>query len=171
MSFTTRPLRKTNRLRRDEDVSEFCIASASNCSCCCKKQNLLARRTSDETGKVEKNRSQTRRKRQVQTSQNASGWAIERSLMQPYGSDLVWALGMSIPGPSAIKLTLIAAGVGLGLLLLKIPLMEHHLYLQHAIKITVQPTYPTQGGKLKAKGYLFAVFISTFKLLEHKLLS
>lgn len=30
VSVTIRPLRKTNRLRRDEDVSELCVASASN---------------------------------------------------------------------------------------------------------------------------------------------
>lgn len=93
-----------------------------------------------------------------------------RSLAQPYGSDLVWAVGMFTPLPSAIKLTLIAVGAGLGLLLLKIPFMEHHLYLQNAIKVNGSTYIPNTGWKAKSKR-IFAVFISTFKLLEHKLLS
>lgn len=58
----------------------------------------------------------------------------------------------------------------LGLVLLKIPLMEYHLYLQKVIRIMIQHMYLRQGGQLRAKG-IFAALISMFRILECKIFS
>lgn len=67
MSFPIRPLRKINRLKRDVDISEFCIASASNSA-----PGAIRNKTSDpeasqkKQGRDKKHWSQTRRQRTVQ---------------------------------------------------------------------------------------------------------
>lgn len=51
------------------------------------------------------------------------------------------------------KLTLTSTRVWLRLLLLKIPLMGHHLYLQKVIREMLQSRSLPPGGKLQTKGY------------------